>query len=315
MSPQKGPSIKSKRKSGHLANAALSLAQAASLCLARFPILNASLDPSCQNITYKVRRARGPAGAATPRHHFCQRALRPSPRRQASHNIGVAMDTALGLLVPTVKNVQLLSVVDVARELNRLQELGAAGQLGTADLSGGTFSLSNIGSVSRPFWSLPAAAHVAFCADRRDVRQAGHPSSGGRHRGAGENPGGRLRLPGGLPRRLRLRLSRFLRPSPPGAAALRRLGSRDPRPRHERQLVGRPPRHRRGHRVSLLQHVARPPAESRQHVAAPQVKPRLRRHDPEETPPPRRTETGRRPNAEDAPRPLPGDRRPFRCIV
>ncbi|XP_051928693.1 lipoamide acyltransferase component of branched-chain alpha-keto acid dehydrogenase complex, mitochondrial [Hippocampus zosterae] len=92
--------------------------KAASLCLARFPILNASLDQSCQNITYKV-----------------------------SHNIGVAMDTALGLLVPTVKNVQLLSILEVARELNRLQELGAAGQLGTADLSGGTFSLSNIGSI------------------------------------------------------------------------------------------------------------------------------------------------------------------------
>ncbi|XP_037105331.1 lipoamide acyltransferase component of branched-chain alpha-keto acid dehydrogenase complex, mitochondrial isoform X1 [Syngnathus acus] len=92
--------------------------KAASLCLTRFPILNASLDESCQNITYK-----------------------------ASHNIGVAMDTSLGLLVPTVKNVQLLSILEVAQELNRLQELGAAGQLGTADLSGGTFSLSNIGSI------------------------------------------------------------------------------------------------------------------------------------------------------------------------
>ena len=58
------------------------------------------------------------------------------------------MDTAQGLLVPNVKNVQLLSVFEIAQELNRLQALGAAGQLGTADLSGGTFSLSNIGSVS-----------------------------------------------------------------------------------------------------------------------------------------------------------------------
>ncbi|XP_061680098.1 lipoamide acyltransferase component of branched-chain alpha-keto acid dehydrogenase complex, mitochondrial isoform X2 [Syngnathoides biaculeatus] len=92
--------------------------KATSLCLSHFPILNASLDEGCQNITYK-----------------------------ASHNVGVAMDTSLGLLVPTVKNVQLLSILEVAQELNRLQALGTAGQLGTADLSGGTFSLSNIGSI------------------------------------------------------------------------------------------------------------------------------------------------------------------------
>ena len=67
---------------------------------------------------------------------------------QASHNIGLAMDTNQGLLVPNVKNVQLLSVFEIAQELNRLQALGSAGQLGTADLTGGTFTLSNIGSVS-----------------------------------------------------------------------------------------------------------------------------------------------------------------------
>lgn len=92
--------------------------KAASLGLLHFPILNASLDEGCQNITYK-----------------------------ASHNIGLAMDTSQGLLVPNVKNVQLLSVFDIAQELNRLQTLGAAGQLGTAELSGGTFTLSNIGSI------------------------------------------------------------------------------------------------------------------------------------------------------------------------
>ena len=57
------------------------------------------------------------------------------------------MDTSLGLIVPNVKNVQSLSVMDVAIELARLQELGNKGTLGTADLTGGTFTLSNIGSV------------------------------------------------------------------------------------------------------------------------------------------------------------------------
>ena len=57
------------------------------------------------------------------------------------------MDTNLGLIVPNIKNVQSLSVLEVASELNRLQELGLKGSLGTADLTGGTFTLSNIGSV------------------------------------------------------------------------------------------------------------------------------------------------------------------------
>lgn len=58
------------------------------------------------------------------------------------------MDTSLGLIVPNVKNVQSLSVMDVAMELARLQELGSKGSLGAGDLTGGTFTLSNIGSVS-----------------------------------------------------------------------------------------------------------------------------------------------------------------------
>lgn len=37
-------------------NAVLSLVQAASLGLLHFPILNASVDEGCQNITYKVLR-------------------------------------------------------------------------------------------------------------------------------------------------------------------------------------------------------------------------------------------------------------------
>ena len=58
------------------------------------------------------------------------------------------MDTKDGLLVPNVKNVQSLSIFEIAGELNRLQVLGDQGKLGTDDLNGGTFSLSNIGSVS-----------------------------------------------------------------------------------------------------------------------------------------------------------------------
>jgi len=57
------------------------------------------------------------------------------------------MDTNAGLVVPNVKNVQTLSIYEVAKELNRLMELGHSGKLGPNDLSGGTFTLSNIGTV------------------------------------------------------------------------------------------------------------------------------------------------------------------------
>jgi len=57
------------------------------------------------------------------------------------------MDTPAGLVVPNVKNVQTLSVFEIAVELSRLMQLGSGGKLGPTDLSGGTFTLSNIGTV------------------------------------------------------------------------------------------------------------------------------------------------------------------------
>ncbi|PIK44879.1 putative lipoamide acyltransferase component [Apostichopus japonicus] len=98
--------------------------KAASMALLHYPILNASVDDACENLTYK-----------------------------ASHNIGFALDTQAGLLVPNVKNVQALTVYEVASEINRLIALGTAGKLGSDDLSGGTFSLSNIGTVGGTYTS------------------------------------------------------------------------------------------------------------------------------------------------------------------
>ena len=57
------------------------------------------------------------------------------------------MDTPQGLLVPNIKKVDQLSVLEIAEELNRLQDLGLRGKLGETDLKNGTFSLSNIGSI------------------------------------------------------------------------------------------------------------------------------------------------------------------------
>ncbi len=58
------------------------------------------------------------------------------------------MDTPDGLIVPSIKNVQVLSVFEVASELQRLMTTGYEGKLTTGDVTGATFTLSNIGSVS-----------------------------------------------------------------------------------------------------------------------------------------------------------------------
>lgn len=92
--------------------------KACSVALHSYPILNAHVDEKCDNITYK-----------------------------ASHNIGVAIDTKDGLIVPNIKNVETKSIFEIANDLLRLQNLAMSSKLAPNDLMGGTFTLSNIGSI------------------------------------------------------------------------------------------------------------------------------------------------------------------------
>ena len=85
--------------------------KAASLSLLEFPILNSSLGLDGKDITL-----------------------------HGSHHIGVAMDTPRGLLVPAIHNVQQMTIMDIATELTRLQELGKNNKLGEKELKGTTFS-------------------------------------------------------------------------------------------------------------------------------------------------------------------------------
>jgi len=64
-----------------------------------------------------------------------------------SHNISVAIGSKRGLVVPNVKNCQALSVLDIQREMLRLQKAADEGGLSIDDIRGGTISLSNIGVV------------------------------------------------------------------------------------------------------------------------------------------------------------------------
>jgi pyruvate dehydrogenase E2 component (dihydrolipoamide acetyltransferase) len=60
-------------------------------------------------------------------------------------NVGVAIDTERGLLVPVVQDVPSKSLVQIQQELRLLVERAIAGRSLPDDLSGGTFTITNLG--------------------------------------------------------------------------------------------------------------------------------------------------------------------------
>jgi 2-oxoisovalerate dehydrogenase E2 component (dihydrolipoyl transacylase) len=111
--------------------------KAASLALHQYPLLNARLSPDGTELIHR-----------------------------GAHNIGFALASAEGLLVPNVKNVDQLSVFEIASELARIIEAGRTGRLPPSDLSGGSLTLSNIGTVGGTYTSpvllLPEVVIGAF---------------------------------------------------------------------------------------------------------------------------------------------------------
>ena len=62
-------------------------------------------------------------------------------------NIGFAADTPNGLVVPVIKNADQKGIIDIAGELTELSGAARAGKLKTADMQGGTFSISSLGGI------------------------------------------------------------------------------------------------------------------------------------------------------------------------
>jgi pyruvate dehydrogenase E2 component (dihydrolipoamide acetyltransferase) len=60
-------------------------------------------------------------------------------------NLGVAMATERGLVVPVVRNADQLSLTEIATEIVRLQQATARNRLLPTDLQGGTFTMTNVG--------------------------------------------------------------------------------------------------------------------------------------------------------------------------
>ena len=77
-------------------------------------------------------------------------------------NIGIAVDTSRGLIVPSLRRADRLSIPDIARQLADLAEKVRAGDFGVEDLRGSTFTISNLGAIggtySTPIINPPEAA-------------------------------------------------------------------------------------------------------------------------------------------------------------
>jgi 2-oxoisovalerate dehydrogenase E2 component (dihydrolipoyl transacylase) len=80
-------------------------------------------------------------------------------------NLGIATDTATGLLVPNIKDADTLGILDLARELARLTGLARERRAGPADLTGGTITITNVGGfgveTGTPIINRPECAIVA----------------------------------------------------------------------------------------------------------------------------------------------------------
>lgn len=78
------------------------------------------------------------------------------------YDFEVAVDTEQGLKVPNVKNVQNKSILDLAREISDLAEKARKNELKLRNVRGGTFIITNYGSIggrfATPIINYPEAA-------------------------------------------------------------------------------------------------------------------------------------------------------------
>lgn len=92
--------------------------KATSLCLLEFPYVNAHVNKECTEIIYRK-----------------------------NHNVGLAVDSFQGLVVPNVKHIQKKTIFQIAKDMNNLIERVKKQTITQQDLKEGTITLSNIGSI------------------------------------------------------------------------------------------------------------------------------------------------------------------------
>ena len=69
------------------------------------------------------------------------------------YNIGVAVDTEIGLLVPVIKNVDKKSIKTISIELVSLADKARSGKLSLEEMSGGCITISSLGHIGGKFFT------------------------------------------------------------------------------------------------------------------------------------------------------------------
>jgi pyruvate/2-oxoglutarate dehydrogenase complex dihydrolipoamide acyltransferase (E2) component len=103
--------------------------RAVGLSLLQHPTLNASIDDEKEEIIYK---------------HYA--------------NIGIAVDTPRGLVVPVLRSADRLSIPQIAKELGTLSQKARKAEFTLEEIRGGSFTISNMGAVGGTY-STPIINH------------------------------------------------------------------------------------------------------------------------------------------------------------
>ena len=121
------------------------IARAVCMVLPRHPVMNSSMDTDAGTVTF-----------------------------HRNINLGMAVDTERGLLVPNIKDAQDLTVAALARHIGDLASRARNRKLQPDEISGGTFTITNTGSVGTlfdtPILNPPEVAILATAAiEKRPV--------------------------------------------------------------------------------------------------------------------------------------------------
>ncbi len=115
------------------------------------------------------------AVATALRHHPSMNATIDTENEQIIYkdyvNIGIAVDTDRGLVVPTLRNADRMSIPEIAQALGDLSVRVRNNDFGVNDLRGGTFTISNLGAIggtySTPIVNVPEVAILLVGRTRR----------------------------------------------------------------------------------------------------------------------------------------------------